>query len=220
MSQHISSRTPELIKQHLSHDSNSSKSIKPRLIVKFGICFCCLFFVSALQAQTTQQWFYVVNDSDNARFFVQKKIDSLEGDRRGMWTKIVYSDWSWKTGYDEWNCKKRRFRTKQVSSYSSDGKLLRTARNLKWVLVTPEAVSEALYAEACGKPLEVKYAVIISAQAELREFAEANGKVIRTIKRGEKFPLSSTKPVGEWYQIYDPQTLAEYWLHGDAFKIE
>lgn len=198
-----------------------SQKLISRLIVKFGILVCIIGLFAAFVPAQAQQWFYVARDTDGGRFFVQKKVDSLENnENRGMWTKIIYPDWSWKTGYDEWDCKKRKFRTKQVSSYTNAGKLIRTERNLDWVLVTPEAVSEVLFEEACGKPSEVKYAVIQSARAELRDNLGVAGKVVRIIKREEKFPLTSIKSKGPWYQIYDPQTLIEYWLNGNTFKIE
>lgn len=220
MFQYAVSGSAKPFSRNSSGNINFFRSAKFRWLVKFGVLFCLFLASPPLRAQmAAQQWFFLVRDSDG-RFFVQKKIDALENGNRGMWTKIVYSDWSWKTGYDEWDCKKRRFRTTQVSSYTADGELIRTARNLEWVLITPEAVSEALFAEACGEPAKVKYAVITSAQADLRDSAEAGAKVVRTVKKKEKFPLASTKPVGTWYVIYDPQTLVEYWLRDNTFKIE
>jgi hypothetical protein len=40
--------------------------------------------------------------------------------------------------------------------------------------------------------------------------------VYRTAKQGERFPITPFDPVGAWYCVYDPQTLVEYWIHGNA----
>lgn len=181
-------------------------------------CIFCLFaFLTSVFAQN-QEWVYIAR-SEEGRFYVKRKIDQLPDGNRAMWTKLVYDDGSERISYTEWDCKARRFRLKQTSSYAADGTAIEHLKNLDWAFVTPESAAESLFGEACGKPMEVKYAVIILKKVKLRGEPNINGGVLRAAKRNEKFPLTPFNPVGAWYQIYDQKTLVEYWVHGNGIKI-
>ena len=182
------------------------------------LCFFCLFvFIATIFAQS-QEWIYIAR-SEEGRYYVKRKIDKLPGDNPAMWMKIVSEDGSEQISYSEWDCKGRRFRLKQTSTYAADGTAIEQLKDLDWAFVSPETVSERLIKEGCGSPMEVKYALIILKEVKLRETPSINGGVIRTAKLNEKFPLTPFVPVGAWYQIYDPKTLFEYWVHGNGIKI-
>ncbi len=183
----------------------------------FFCVFCVFAFLTTVFAQA-QEWVYIAR-SEEGRYFVKRKIDQLAGGNPAMWMKIVSDDGTEQISYSEWDCKARRFRLKQTSTYAADGTAIEQLKNLDWAFVSPETVSESLIKEACGSPMEVKYALVILKEVKLRETPNMNGGVIRTAKRNEKFPLTPFVPVGAWYQIYDSKTLIEYWVHGNGIKI-
>ena len=182
----------------------------------FGV-FCLFAFITTILAQA-QEWIYI-SRSEEGRHYVKRKIDRVAGGNPAMWTKIVSDDGSEQISYIEWDCKGRRFRLLQTSSYAADGTALEHLKNLDWAFVTPESTAESLIKEACGSPMEVKYALIILKEVKLRDAPNMNGGVNRTAKRNEKFALTPFDPVGAWYLIYDPKTLVEYWVHGNGIKI-
>lgn len=194
---------------------NLMKSIKIRNFLLSFFCLGCFF--SAGFAQNTK-WIYTARSSEG-RYYIKKKIDQLKSGNQGMWMKIISDDGTEQISYTEWDCTNRKFRLKQTSTYSSDGTTLNQLKNLDWVLVSPESVSEDLIEEVCGNPREVKYAVIILKEVKLRDTPGLNGQVYRTAKLNEKFPLTPFNPVGAWYQIYDPETLVEYWVHENGIKV-
>jgi hypothetical protein len=182
------------------------------------LCFCCLFGFTITGFAQTAEWIYIARSTEG-RYFVKRKIDRIDPGNRGMWMKIVSDDDSEQISYSEWDCQNRRFRLKQTSSFNADGTTVWQLKNLDWAYVSPETVSEDLFEEACGTPRQIKYAVIILKEVKLRDAPGPNGQVYRTVKRSERFPLTPFNPVGAWFQIYDPKTLAEYWVHGNAIKI-
>jgi len=186
--------------------------------VKLFLCISYLFGCLNTGYAQTQEWIYIAKSAEG-RYYVKRKIDRLAGGNPAMWMKIVSDNGSEQISYTEWDCKNRRFRLKQTSTYTSDGTSLEQLRNLDWAAVTPETVAEDLFEESCGTPRQIKYAMIILSKVQLRDAPRADAQVYRTVKRNEKFPLAPFNPVGAWYQIYDPKTLAEYWVHGNAIKI-
>jgi hypothetical protein len=195
---------------HITEKWRESRSL-------FFCVFCLFAFLNSVTAQI-QEWVYIAR-SEEGRFYVKRKIDQLSGGNRAMWMKIVSDDGSEQISYSEWDCKGRRFRLLQTSSYAADGTAIEHLKNLDWAFVTPESAAESLFGEACGNPMTVKYAVIILKEVKLRDAPNINGQVYRTAKRNEKFPLTPFDPVGAWYHIYDPKTLVEYWVHGNGIKI-
>lgn len=179
--------------------------------------FCLLTAVIGIQAQTVE-WKYIAR-SEEGRYFVKPNIDSLPGGNSGMWFKILADDGAEQLSYAEWDCRGRRFRLKQTSSFAPDGTAVEQLKNLDWAYVVPETVSEDLISEACGNPRKVEYAVIVLKEVKLRNAPKTSGRVYRTAKRNESFPLAPFNLAGAWYQIYDPVTPAEYWIHGNGIKI-
>jgi hypothetical protein len=196
--------------QYISEKRQKTESL-------FFCLFCLFAFITNVFAQA-QEWIYIAR-SEEGRYYVKRKIDKLPGGNPAMWMKIVSEDNSEQISYSEWDCKGRRFRLKQTSTFAANGTALEQLKELDWAFVSPETVSESLIKEACGSPKEVKYALIILKEVKLRETPNMSGGVIRTAKRNEKFPLTPFVPVGAWYQIYDPKTLVEYWVHGNGIKI-
>lgn len=137
----------------------------------------------------------------------------------GIWMKLLADDGSEEISYEEWDFQRRRFRIKQIYYYASDGTALRHLMDLDRAFATPESVAARLYEEACGTPREIKYAEIIVLKAQMRDSPNIRGEVYRTAKKGEIFPITPFDPVGAWYCVYDPQTLVEYWIHGNTIKI-
>jgi len=191
---------------------------KMRRVIILFLCFCCLFSFTITGFAQNAEWIYIAR-SPEGRYYIKRKIDRLAGGNPTMWMKIVSDDGSEQINYTEWDCKNRRFRLNQTSTYAADGTSLEHLRNLDWAAVTPESVAEDLFEEPCGTPRQIKYAVIILSKVQLHDAPRADGQVYRTVKRNEKFPLAPFNPVGAWYQIYDPKTLAEYWVHGNGIKI-
>lgn len=179
--------------------------------------FCLLTAITSVQAQTIG-WKYIAR-SEEGRYFVKTNTDSLPGGNPGMWFKILADDGAEQLNYSEWDCRSRRFRLKQTSSFAPDGTAVEQLKDLDWAYVAPETVSESLISEACGNPRSVKYAVIILEEVKLRDAPRKNAQVYRTVKRNERFPLTPFNPAGAWYQIYDPVTLAELWVHGNGIRI-
>lgn len=191
---------------------------KRRKSMSLFFCVFCLFaFLTSVAAQT-QEWFYIAR-SEEGRFYVKRKIDQLPDGNRAMWMKLASDKGFERISYAEWDCKNRRFRLLQTSSYTADGRAIEHLKNLDWAFVTPETTGENLFEEACGTPREIKYAVFILREVKLRGEPNINGQIYRTAKRNEKFPLTPFDPVGAWYHIYDPKTLIEYWVHGNGIKI-
>lgn len=220
MFQFALTRTAKQFNHNLTSTFGSRVVPKINILVKFGVLLNCLFlFALALSAQTKhQQWIYIAR-SEVGRFYVKRKLDHLSDGNRAMWSKLIYNDGSERINYTEWNCEERRFRIKQSSFYAANGSAIEHLKDLAWVFVTPESAAEGLFEEACGTPREVKYAVITLKEVKLRAAPARSGVVYRTAKDSEKFLLTPFAPVGAWYQIYDPQTLVEYWVHGNGIKI-
>lgn len=186
------------------------------------IVFVFLFSLVTLPAQTLAQpanaWKYVAQ-SDEGKYYVKLQIDKLPNRNRAQWSKIISPDGEEEISRTEWGCREKRFHLLQTSSYAANGTALSHQKNLDWAEVTPETVSEILYAEACGAPMKISYAEIIIPQAKMRATTGANGQVLRTAKVGERFPLVPFPPLGAWYHVYDSVSLVEYWLHGNSIKI-
>jgi hypothetical protein len=180
--------------------------------------FICLFGLSTVVFAQSAQWIYI-SRTEYGRYYVKRKIDRMNNGHRGIWRKIVADDGSEEISYDEWDCQKRRFRIRQVSNYAANGTALSHRLDLDWTFATPDTVADKLYAEACGTPLEIKYAEIIMPKAQMRDSPNSRGQIYRTAKQGDRFPITPFDPVGAWYCVYDPQTLVEYWIHGNAIKI-
>jgi hypothetical protein len=181
--------------------------------------FICLFGLSQIVfAQSAMLWIYI-SRSEHGRYYVKRKIDRMDNGHRGIWMKLLAEDGSEEISYEEWDCQKRRFRIKQISYYAPDGTALRHLMDLDWAFATPESVAARLYEEACGTPREIKYAEIIVPKAQMRDSPNIRGEIYRTAKKEEIFPITPFDPVAAWYCVYDPQTLVEYWLHGNAIKI-
>lgn len=179
-----------------------------------------LFGFSPVIFAQSAGWIYIAR-SEEGKYYVKRQVDKLPtaAGHHAQWMKIVSPDGSEDISYAEWDCHKRRFRLLQTSSYAPGGKAVAHRKNLDWTLATPESVAEDLFEEACGTPRKLKYALIMLPQVKLRDAPRTTGQVYRTAKRGEIFPLVPFDPVGAWYHVYDPKTLAEYWLHGNAIKI-
>lgn len=200
--------------------------LQSKYVSKIGqksiILFFCVFNVfsciTTIFAQT-QEWIYIAR-SPEGRYFVKRKIDQINGNNRAIWMKILSDDGSEQVSYSEWDCRGSRFRLNQTSVYAPDGTALEHYKKLDWAKVAPETVSETLFEEACGTPSDIKFAVIILKEVKLRAAPTMNAEVIRTVKQNEVFPLTPFAPIGAWYQIYDPNTLAEYWVHGNGIKIK
>jgi hypothetical protein len=152
--------------------------------------FICLFGLpSIVFAQSVQQWIYI-SRTEYGRYYVKRKIDRMNNGHRGIWRKIVADNGSEEISYDEWDCQKRRFRIRQVSNYAPDGTALSHRLDLDWAFATPDTVADKLYAEACGTPLEIKYAEIIMPKAQMRDSPNSRGQVYRTAKQGDIFPIT------------------------------
>lgn len=201
----------------MSKLKHNFRKVKIRVLL-LALLFLFFSFSETSFAQT-QNWIYVAKSTEG-RYFVKRKIEKINGNNRAIWMKIVSDDGSEQVSYSEWDCRTRRFRLNQTSVYAPDGTALEHYKKLDWAEVAPETVSETLFEEACGTPSEIKYAVIILKEVKLRTAPTINAEVVRTVKQKEVFPLTPFAPIGAWYQIYDPNTLAEYWVHGNGIKIK
>lgn len=177
-----------------------------------------VLFPSQTFAQSSENWKYIAQSLEG-KYYVKFSVDKLKNSNRAHWMKIISPDGEEEISYSEWDCGGKRFRLLQTSSYGADGTALSHQRNLDWAEVVPESVSEPLFREACGAPMKISYAEIITPHAKMRQAIGANGQVLRTAKSGERFPLVPFLPVGAWYHVYDPVSLVEYWLHGNSIKI-
>ena len=182
------------------------------------LVFCFLVLPMQMFAQSSKVWKYVAQ-TDEGKYYVKQSVDKLPNRNRAQWGKIISPEGEEEISRTEWDCRQKRFRLMQVSTFAPDGTALSHQKNLDWAEVAPETVSEVLYEEACGTPMKISYAEIISPQAKMRIGANSNSQVLRVVKSGERFPLVPFKPAGAWYHVYDPETLFEYWLHGNSIKI-
>lgn len=65
----------------------------------------------------------------------------------------------------------------------------------------------------------VSTAVVKTQKANVRKRPSQAATVVSTVSKGALLSLTSTTPVGPWYQIQDDKTGAEGWIHGNSIDL-
>jgi hypothetical protein len=181
-----------------------------------------LFFIFAtfVFSQTKQsKWFYLATSAEGWKFYYQKETLKLENGGLGLWTKVVYQDGSSMQMFDEWRCAEKRYRIIEATSFSPNSQILDGEKNLSWNQVSPDSVSEILFAIVCERRTETRKVEVIVLEANLRSRPSKDAPVLRTAKKESKFSLSLAKPFSGWYNVVDDETQEDYWIHGNTVKI-
>lgn len=177
------------------------------------------FNSNTFSQQTKNKWFYLSTSADEWKFFYRKEIQKLQNGNPAFWQKVVYLDGSFLEMFQEWDCSQNRYRQIQVTGFTPTGKMVNGEKNLDWNYVSSDSISALNFLIVCKQITETKVAEIIVPQANLRSAPEKSASTLKTAKKGSRFTVSLTEPIGGWYNVVDGKTQQDFWVHGNAIKI-
>lgn len=204
----------------------AAKTRAPRKAVIYLCRSCCFLlclvimyvcFESNVAAQKPT-WRYLVTVAGGTKFYINNDVRTLANKHVLAWEKTLKPDNAASVALAEWDCENKQRLTRQVTFYNPDSTVIGTLKKFDWTPVIPGSSADLLFRRFCSPVPPIRTAQIIVARADLRT-QPAAGVVWRVARQGETFEVVPGTGQGGWYNVVEPETQVDFWLHGDNFKF-
>lgn len=178
------------------------------------------------------RWQNVGRSTNGSISYLDTSGGQKSGNERRAWTKDLYPDGSYKMSIVTWQCRERKFRMRQTINYDATGKAISTEKDIGWLTVVPDTVSEAYYKAVCRNSTAEQttggdfysrnnqtLVQIIVLNANLRQSPTIDSPVIEKIAKGAYLILVDLEPNAGWYQVFIPDTNETGWLHESTIEF-
>lgn len=175
--------------------------------------------VTSARAQKVR-WQYVTTSTVGGKTYLNVERKALPGKNQGAWEKMIDADGSSVVSLVEWDCAAKSRLMRQITYFNSQ-QIAIGAKTTGFTrsAVIPGSAGDFLYRRICLPSVPRKWARVIDDGTALLAAPDYAASVARRALEGERFLIVPETGLGGLYNVVDPETQQDFWLHKDGFEM-
>ena len=185
---------------------------------KISIVLCLITFITVTgnsqSKEKVPRWLYITTQVNFLKHYIRSDFTKQPDDTVRVWNKYIDPNGAHAVYLTDYNCKTNKLNQIKQVIYDTDGeKISDEDFPSEWKIILPETVGEQILDRVCGRAILSNWAEIKALNANLRQGIGTDFPVLRIAKKGEQFRIVAQAAGSPWYNIVDPETQEDFWVH-------